>query len=106
MVHVALWILVSTCLSTILLNYNPPDALSLFHTPSLNPKNISECGLSTQQSIKLFSVVTEEAMTCYVTILNMGLIMGLIMIFKESFDNEKSTRNFINALNGLVGNGQ
>lgn len=42
-------------------------------------------------------------MTCYVTILNMGLIMGLIMIFKESFDNEKSTRNFINALNGLVG---
>lgn len=53
----------------------------------------------------MFLVVIEEAMICYVIILNMGLIMGLIMIFKESFDNEKLIRNFINVLNGFVGNG-
>ena len=52
-----------SCQSIILLNYNPAGTLSLSHSPSLHPQNISKCGLwSTQQSLRLFSVVKKEAM--------------------------------------------
>ena len=55
--------LVPACVSATLLNYNPTSALSLSHSPSLPPQNISNGGRrTTQQSIKLFSVVRKEPM--------------------------------------------
>lgn len=95
--------LAPACVSTTLLNYNPTSALSLCHSPSLHPQNISNCGLrTTQQSIKLFSVVRKEAMKRDDCILN----IRWIMIFKENCNSERVTGNLVNVLNGLAWNGQ